>query len=107
MSLSIEVWRDLGDIPGPEIVCRYFKNEAVFRQVGRVAIDQSARGLKLATITLPGMRRAVRPGQVIRIIDTATEYRARVTSIHYSVGRQADGKPFATCSMGLRMLEVR
>lgn len=106
MSLTIEVIRGLGDIPGPAIVCSYFASEAVFRQRGRVEIDKSTQGLKLVTITLPGMRRHVRPGRIIRIIDVATEYRARVTSIHYSVGRQADGKPFAVCSLGLRMLEV-
>jgi len=106
MSLTIEVIRGLGDRPGPELSCRYFESEEVFRQVGRVEIDKSAQGLKIVTITLPGMRRAVRPGEIIRIIDAATEHRARVRSIQYSVGRQEDGRPYAVCSLGLRSLEV-
>lgn len=106
MSLTLTVSRGLGDIPGDDIVCKYFSNEAAFRQRGRVEIDKSATGLKLVTITLPGMRPHVRPGRIVRIIDAGKEYRARVTSIQYSVGRQEDGKPYATCSIGLRMMEV-
>ena len=106
MSLTIIVARGLGDIHGPDIVCRYFGNEAVFRQRGRVEIDKATRGLKLVTVTLPGMRTHVRPGRVIRIVEPGREFRARVKSIQYSVGRQEDGRPFATCSLSLRMMEV-
>lgn len=107
MSLTVRVERDAGDVPGPDIVCSYFASESVFREVGRVAIDAAARGLKIVSVTLPGMRAHVRPGQIIQIDDEGCEYRAEVTSIAYSVGRQADGTPFATCTLGLRMLEVR
>lgn len=107
MSLTIEVIRGAGDIPGPDIVCQYFASEEIFRQCGRVEIDKAAQGLKLVSVTLPGMRAYVRPGSIIRVIDTAAEYRARLKSIQYSVGRGTDGKPFAVCSMNLRMLEVK
>lgn len=107
MSLSVRVERGTGDIPSPnDIVCSYFASEAVFAEVGRVAIDAVARGLKIVTVTLPGMRPHVRPGQIIRIDDEGREYRAEVASIAYSVGRQSDGTPYATCSLGLRMMEV-
>lgn len=107
MSLTITVSRGLGDVRSPDVVvCRYFGNEAVFRQRGRVEIDKSVKGLKFVTITLPGMRPHVRPGQLVRIIEADREHVARVRSIQYSVGRQEDGRPFATCSLGLRMMEV-
>lgn len=106
MSLTVRVVRGVGGVPGSTIVCSYFASEAVFREVGRVAIDAAERGLKTVTVTLPGMRPHVRPGHIIQINDEGREYRAEVTSILYSVGRQQDGKPFATCSLGLRMMEV-
>ncbi len=106
MSLTIEVVRELGDNPGPDIVCSYFASEQTFRQAGRVAIDKATTGLKLVTITLPGMRKHVRVGRVIKIMDGGIEYRAKVKSILFNHGRQSDGTPYATCSMGLRMMEV-
>jgi len=106
MSLTITVSRGLGDIPGETITCQYFSDEAVFTQRGRVEIDKATRGLKLVTITLPGMRPHVRPGQLVKIVEPGREFRAKVKSIAYSVGRQEDGQPYATCSLSLRMMEV-
>lgn len=106
MSVSFEVVRGLGDIPGPQVTCKYFEDEAVFGQIGRVNIDRSEKGLKLTSITLPGMRTHVRPGRIIGISDIDAEYRGKVNSIQFSVGRSADGAPYATCSMGLRLLKV-
>lgn len=106
MSLTITVVRDLGDNPGDEITCSYFSSSQVFKQIGRVYIDQSSKGFKLVTVTLMGIRPAVRVGRVVGILDGGIEYRAKVKSIQYSHGRQADGKPYATCSMTLRMIEV-
>jgi len=106
MSLTVKVIRDLGDIPGPDITCEYFAEEAIFQQRGRVEIDKSSRGLKLTSITLPGMRTHVRPGRIIHITDLEAEYRAKVKSIQFSVGIASDGVPSAVCSLGLRMLEV-
>lgn len=106
MSLTVEVVRGLGDIPGPEITCAYFEDEAVYGQRGRVQIDQSAKGLQLANITLPGMRTHVRPGRIIRIVDIDAEHRGKVNSIQYSVGFAPDGQPYAICSLGLRLLRV-
>lgn len=108
MSLSFEVMRDLGDVPGPQLTCKYFSSEEVFSQIGRVNIDRSAKGLKLTSITLPGMRTHVRPGRVARIVDIDAEHRGKVNSIQYSVGWSAgtNPQPYATCSMGLRLLKV-
>lgn len=106
MSLTVSVFRGLGDNPGPDIVCRYFSDEAVFAQAGRVAIDRSEKGLRLVTITLSGMCAHVRPGRLVHIADVDGEYRGRVKSIQYSVGRDDSGKPFAVCSMTLRLLRV-
>jgi hypothetical protein len=106
MSLTVTVIRDLGDNPGDDLTCSYFSSEQVFRQAGRVLIDQSAKGFKIVAITLMGIRKPVRVGRIIKIIDGGIEYRAKVKSIQYSHGRQADGSPYATCSMGLRMMEV-
>lgn len=106
MSLTITVIRGVGDNPGDDVTCSYFSSEQVFKQVGRVMIDQSAKGFKLVTVTLPGIRKPVRVGRVIKILDGGIEYRAKVKSIQYSHGRQADGAPYATCSMSLRMMEV-
>lgn len=106
MSLSVEVLRGAGDKPGPEIVCSYFSSELVFRQVGRVEIDKSEPGLKIVTMTLPGIRQHVRRGRIIRIIDGGHEYRGQVKSTLYQVGRDSEGRPTATCSMTLRMKEV-
>jgi hypothetical protein len=107
MSLTIEVVRGFGDKPGPDIACSIFADQQIFRQVGRVAIDQASQGMKIVTITLPGMRPYIRTGKIIRIVDYGREYRARVNSILFSVGRDDSGKPFATCSMTLRMMEVQ
>lgn len=106
MSLTVEVVRGLGDIPGPEITCAYFEDEAVYGQRGRVQIDQATKGLQLANINLPGMRTHVRPGHIIRMVDIDAEHRGKVTSIQYSVGMSADGEPYAVCSLGLRLLRV-
>lgn len=106
MSLTVEVVRDSGDVNGPQMTCSYFSSASVFRQIGRVQIDKAAKGLKLVTMTLPGMRRFIRPGKIILIVDEGREYRAKVKSILFSVGRNADGVPFATCSLTLRMIEV-
>lgn len=106
MSLSFDVVRGLGDNPGPEITCKYFADEHVFGQVGRVAIDKSAPGLKIVTITLAGLRRYIRPGRIYRILDSGREYRAKVQSILYQVGRDESGKPTATTSLTVRMMEV-
>lgn len=107
MSLSVEIVRGLGDKPSPgSIVSRYFADEAVFAQIGRVAIDKSEQGLKLVSITLPGMRTHVRPGQLVQINDVSGHYRGRVKSIQFSVGRSAEGEPYAVCSMTLRLKKV-
>ena len=107
MSLTIDVIRGLGDNPDPnEKSCSFFSSELVFFQVGRVEIDKSARGMKITTITLPGMRKYVRPGLVVQIIDYGRIYRGKVINCLYSVGRDDSGKPFATCSMTLRMIEI-
>lgn len=106
MSLTVEVVRGLGDIPGPEITCAYFEDEAIYGQRGRVRIDQSTSGLQLANINLPGMRTHVRPGRVIRIVDIDAEHRGKVNSIQYSVGMSADGQPYAVCALGLRLLRI-
>jgi hypothetical protein len=107
MSLTIDVIRGLGDNPGESVTCSYFTSEHVFAQIGRVMIDASAKGFKNVTITLPGMRPPVRVGRVIRVLDGGIEYRGKVKSIQFDHGRGADGKPYATCSMGMRMMEVR
>jgi hypothetical protein len=107
MSLSVEVVRDLGDKPAPNaIVSRFFADELVFGQIGRVAIDKSTEGLKIVTITLPGMRTHVRPGQLLQIDDIDAHHRGRVQSIQYSVGRSAEGEPFAVCSLSLRLMRL-
>lgn len=106
MSLTVVVVRGQGDIPGPGLTCSLFEDEAVFTQVGRVKIDQSATGLKLVSITLPGMRTHVRPGQLISIVDIDAVYRCKVKSIQYSVGWSVDGEPDAVCSMQLRQMKV-
>lgn len=106
MSLTIEVVRGLGDVPGPAATCTLFEDEAVFTQVGRVKIDQAAKGLKLVSIALPGMRTHVRPGRLISIVDIDGEYRCKVKSIQYSLGWSAEGDPYATCSKQLRQMKV-
>ncbi len=107
MSLTIEVIRELGDNPAPDdIVVNYFASEQVFKQIGRVEIDKASKGFRLVTITLPGMRTHVRVGQVIKLMDDGIEYRAKVKSIQFDIGRNPDGTPFGSCSMGLRMMEV-
>lgn len=106
MSLTIEVVRGLGDIPGPAITVDYFDDEATFTQAGRVAIDKSATGLKLVSINLPGMRTHLRPGKIVRIVDIDGEYRGKQKSIQYSVGFSAEGEPYAVCSKTLRLMKV-
>lgn len=107
MSLTIEVIRGLGDKPSPtDLSCNYFTSEEIFSQVGRVEIDKATEGLKIVTMTLPGIRQHIRRGLIIRIQDGGREYRGKVQSTLYSVGRDDDGKPFATCSMTIRMMEV-
>ena len=106
MSLSVEVVRGPGDIPGPAVTCNLFEDEAVFTQVGRVKIDQAAQGLKISAIALPGMRTHVRPGRVIGIIDIDAEYRCKVKSIQYKLDLTVEGEPSTVCSMQLRQLKV-
>ena len=108
MSLTIEVIRDQGDKQSPDdIVVAYFNNEQIFKQIGRVEIDKSSTGFRIVTITLPGMRKHVRVGRVLKLVDEGIEYRGKVKSIQFDVGRNPDGTPFASCSMGLRMMEVK
>jgi len=70
MSLHVEVIRGAGDNQCPEdIVLEYFKAQATAREVGRVAIDRSTKGLKRVSGVLFGVRPFYAPGDVIRHLD--------------------------------------
>ncbi len=100
MALLVTVRRDSGDNPGADIVLEHCVCEPFARQVGRVAIDQAASGLKRVSGSILAPLAFIRPGSIIRHQDMRQgDCRGHLEDFSGQLAVAEDGVP--SCSIGL------
>jgi len=106
MSLDVTVMRGAGDNPAPEpIVLEYFTSQASAREVGRVAIDRRATGLKRVKGNLFGIRPWYAPGSIIRHLDMRQgDCIALIEDYSGTIAVDEDGGPEAAVGLTFRRL---